>query len=114
MFNFNSAAYFYYGSGTVPPCTEDTLWVVFRSPRYLSAPQFDFLLRQLVKHIKDESPYVGSETNPRDLFGNKREIQFYSSNNRGFIKFNNNALDKEISVIFSDVNSQISNRAPSP
>lgn len=87
ILNADPHIYFYYGSNTTPPCKEEVLWAVYGKPRSISKFQFMFLRNQLVKH-KDPNLRIGNASSRHELYGNKREVQVYSSNERGFILSN--------------------------
>jgi len=94
ILNADSHLYFYYGSNTTPPCKEEVLWAVYAKPRSISKFQFLFLRNQVVKH-KDPNLRIGNAQTRHELFGNKREVQYYSSNERGFILSNQKGV-KEV------------------
>lgn len=79
--------YYYYGSETQPPCKENVLWQVFSETRALSKNQFKFMYHQLVKKM-DGSMVDSSVVSYLDVYGNKRNAQFYNPNKRTSIHYN--------------------------
>jgi len=80
--NSNAHMYYYYGSETVPPCREETLWIIFARPRSISVHQFKFLKALLAKSKRKGESVMRAQK--RDiLFGNNRRIQPFDTNYRG-------------------------------
>ncbi len=48
LLNANPEMFFYYGSSNLPPCPEDTVWMVFGEPRTISQFQFEVMKKILV------------------------------------------------------------------
>ncbi len=86
LINADPGMFFYYGSESQPPCKEDVFWQVFSSPRAISENQFKFLYNQLVKKV-DGTKVDDNVISKSDIYGNKRNAQFYNPNKRKFIKF---------------------------
>jgi hypothetical protein len=86
LIDSDAGMFYYYGSGTVPPCTEDVFWQVFSQPRAVNEAQYQFLYHQLVK-LKDGRKVDKSATSPNDVFGNNREVKTYNVDSRGQIKY---------------------------
>ena len=82
----DGSAFMYFGSETLPPCSEDTIHVVFKKPRSISYKQFDYLKYQMVKKL-DNSSYDNTVTSRYDIYGIKRDIKYYDLNVRSLIKF---------------------------
>ncbi len=59
LINANPEMFFYYGSSNLPPCFEDTIWMVFGEPRTISSFQFDILNKLLVKK-NNRNKFVGN------------------------------------------------------
>jgi hypothetical protein len=59
LLNADPEMFFYYGSSNLPPCPEDTIWMIFGEPRTISQFQFEVLKKILVKkNLKDK--FVGN------------------------------------------------------
>jgi hypothetical protein len=88
----DKAFYTYHGSLTTPPCTEEVLHIVFKKARSINTAQFKYLRSQIVK-MNDGSPFDEAKAESMyDVYGNKRNIQEYNVNERGFIDFNRYGL----------------------
>lgn len=59
LINSNSEMFFYNGSLTTAPCTEDVMWMIFGEPRTISKFQFDYLKKFMVMS-SDLKKVVGS------------------------------------------------------
>jgi len=59
LINANSELFFYFGSQNVPPCTEDTIWMIFSESR--SIPKFQFsILKKLFVKINEKNLFIGN------------------------------------------------------
>lgn len=59
LINASPELFFYYGSSNLPPCNEDTIWMVFGEPRTISPFQFDVLKNIFAKKSKNDK-FVGN------------------------------------------------------
>ena len=89
LINANPSMYYYYGSETKPECLENVFWQVFAEARSMSQSQFRFLMHQLVFRL-DGTKADDRVASYLDVFGNKRNAQYYNPNQRDFIKYNPN------------------------
>jgi len=52
LINADPEIFYYYGSSNIPPCNEDTIWMVFGEPRSIS--KFQFLILEKILSKKNE------------------------------------------------------------
>ncbi len=85
LINADSGVFFYYGSETTPPCSEDVLWMVFAQPRSIARVQTDYIKSLIIK----QSEQAEKQKNPNEsnkFFGNNRKIIVISHFNKNFLK----------------------------
>jgi hypothetical protein len=63
LINADPELFYYYGSSNLPPCNEDTVWMVFGEPRTISEFQFN-----VIKNI------LANKNQKNKSVGNNREI----------------------------------------
>lgn len=59
LLNANPELFFYYGSSNLPPCPEDTVWMVFGEPRTISEFQFD-VMKKILVNKNPKKKFVGN------------------------------------------------------
>ena len=62
ILNADPELFYYYGSSNLPPCPEDTVWIVFGEPRSISKFQFDVMKKILAKKNQNDK-FVGNNRN---------------------------------------------------
>lgn len=73
MLTYDPEMFFYYGSGTTPPCSEDVFWMIFSKPRSISERQMNTLKLMIAKMVTEK----GVKEGPSRFNGNNREIKVF-------------------------------------
>lgn len=59
LLNADPEMFYYYGSSNLPPCPEDTIWMVFGEPRSISEFQFN-VMKKIFTKKNQNNKFVGN------------------------------------------------------